>query len=138
LLPAGDKSGKPDEVQKTGREILDKLKAGADFQTLAKQYSKGPGAEQGGDLGYMAADELAPFIAQGIRHLKMNEISGLLQGPGGYYILKVFGIDSKKVEKTDPALREKVRKTLYDQEVNRKFQEWVRYLESKAFIQISL
>jgi peptidyl-prolyl cis-trans isomerase SurA len=138
LLPVGDKYGKPEEVEKTGREILDKLKGGADFKSVAKQYSKGPAAEEGGDLGYMGVDELAPGIARGIRNLKSDQISDLVQGPGGYYILKVFGFDSKKVESSDPALREKVRKTLYEREVNRRFEEWVHYLESKAFIQISL
>lgn len=138
MLPVGDKSGKPEEVEKTGRDILEKIKGGADFKTLARQYSKGPAAQDGGDLGYLAAEELAPFIAQGIQNLKTGQVSGLVQGPGGYYILKVVDIDSKKVSKTDPALREKVRRTLYEQEVNRKFEEWVHNLESKAFIQISL
>ncbi len=138
VLPVGDKYGKPEEAEKTGREILDKLKGGTDFQNLAKQYSQGPAAQEGGDVGYLAGEELAPFIAQGIRNLRKDQVSGLVQGPGGYYIIKIFDIASKKVSKSDPALREKVRKTLYDQEVNRKFEEWVHDLESRAFIQISL
>jgi peptidyl-prolyl cis-trans isomerase SurA len=138
MLPVGDKYGKPEEAEKTGRDILEKVKSGADFGTVARQYSKGPAAQDGGDLGYMAADEIAPFIAQGIQHLKTGQVSNLVQGPGGYYIIKVVDVDSKKVNKTDPALREKIRKSLYDQEVNRKFEEWVHNLESKAFIQISL
>lgn len=138
LLPVGDKYGKPEEVEKTGREILDKLKAGTDFKTLAKQYSKGPSAQEGGDLGYIAPEDVAPFIAQGIRNLKKGDVSGLVKGPSGYYILKILDIDTKKAEKSDPALREKIRQTLYQQEMNRKFEEWVHDLESKAFIQISL
>jgi peptidyl-prolyl cis-trans isomerase SurA len=137
-LPVGDKNAKPEEAQKTGREILEKLKGGADFQSMAKQYSKGPAAQEGGDVGYLAAEEMAPFIAHGIRNLRKDQVSDLVPGPGGYYILKVFDIDSKKVSKSDPALREKVRRTLYEQEVNRKFEEWVHDLESRAFIQISL
>lgn len=138
VLPVGDKYGKPEEAEKTGREILDKLKGGADFRSLAKQYSKGPAAQEGGDVGYLAGDELAPFIGQGIRNLRKDQVSGLVQGPGGYYIIKLFDIDSKKISKTDSALHEKVRKNLYEQEVNRKFEEWVHDLESKAFIHISL
>ncbi len=138
ILPVGDKYAKPEEAEKTGREILEKLKGGADFQSLAKQYSKGPAAQEGGDLGYLATDELAPYIAQGIRNLKKDQVSGLVQGPGGYFIIKIFDIDTKKVSQSDPVLREKVRRTLYEQEVNRKFEEWVHDLESKAFIQISL
>jgi peptidyl-prolyl cis-trans isomerase SurA len=138
LLPIGEKFGKPEETEKTGREILDKLKNGADFQNMARQYSKGPAAQEGGDIGYMAAEELSPFIAQAIRNLGKGQISGLVRGPGGFYIIKIFDIDSNKVSKSDPAMREKVRRQIYDQEVNRKFEEWVHDLESKAFIQVSL
>jgi len=138
FLPVGDKYAKPEEAEKIGREVLEKLKSGADFQSLAKRYSKGPAAQEGGDLGYLATDELAPYIAQGIRNLRKDQVSGLVQGPGGYFIIKIFDIDNKKVSQSDPALREKVRRTLYEQEVNRKFEEWVHDLESKAFIQISL
>ena len=138
LLPVNDKTGKPAEVEKAGREILDKLKNGADFRNMAKQYSKGPAADDGGDIGYMAADEIAPYIAQGIKNLKKDEISDLVRGPGGFYILKVIDFENKKLNKSDPATREKIRKILFEQEVNHKFEEWVHDLESKAFIQISL
>ncbi len=105
---------------------------------MARQYSKGPAAQEGGDIGYMTAEELAPFIAQGIKGLGKGQTSGLVQGPGGIYILKILDVDHDKLSKSDPAMREKVRQHLYQQEVNRKFQEWVHDLESKAFIQISL
>ena len=75
---------------------------------------------------------------QGIKNLKKGEISDLVRGPGGFYILKVIDFDNKKLNKSDPAAREKVRKLLFEREVNRKFEEWVHDLESKAFIQISL
>jgi peptidyl-prolyl cis-trans isomerase SurA len=136
ILPVGDK--KPEEAEKTGREVLEKLKGGADFQDMAKQYSKGSTAQNGGDVGYLEPDEIAPFIAQGIRGLRKDQVSGLVQTPSAYYIAKIFDIASKKAAKSDPDVREKVRKALYEQEVNRKFEEWVHDLESRAFIQISL
>ena len=80
MLPVGDEYGKPQEVEKTGHEIVEKLKGGADFKDLAKQYSKGPAASDGGDLGYMAPEDLAPFIAQGIHNLKKDQVSALLRG----------------------------------------------------------
>ncbi len=86
----------------------------------------------------MTSDEIAPFISKAIRDLKKGEMSDLVQGPGGYYILKVLDIDVKKLDTSDQTFREKARNYLYNQEVNRKFEEWVRDLESKAFIQISL
>ncbi len=136
FLPADEKNKA--DVEKTGREVLEKLKSGSDFRSLAKQYSKGPAVEDGGDIGFMSPDELAPYIAEGIKGLKREEISGLVRGPNGYYLLKVFDVEVLKQNKSDPSLREKVRRELYQKEVNRKFEEWVRNLEAKAFIQTSL
>ncbi len=126
------------EVEKTGLEISEKLKAGGDFRQFARQYSKGPAVQEGGDIGFLSHEELSPGLAGAVKDLKKGEMTGLVKGSNGYYILKVFDIDQQKLSKSDPSAREKVRKELYQKELNRKFDEWVRNLESKAFIQISL
>jgi len=138
VLPFDPKTEKREAVEKTGREVLDKIKKGADFQSMAKQYSKGVAAQTGGDVGFLGPEELAPFIAKAITGLRPGEVSDLVQGPGGYYIIKLLDLDTKILNPSDPATRERVRKYLYEQEMNRKFDEWVRGLEEKAFIQISL
>ena len=38
----------------TAKTILDQLKKGGDFATLAKQYSQGPNAAQGGSLNWVS------------------------------------------------------------------------------------
>jgi len=40
-----------DEAKTKAQEIIAKLKQGQDFSTLAKQYSQGPSASRGGELG---------------------------------------------------------------------------------------
>ncbi len=138
VLPVGGANGTPAQVKKTGTELVRELRGGADFQTLAKHYSKGPAAQQGGDVGYMDRSEVAPFIAKAIEGLKKGQESGLVQGPDGYYIVKIVDVNHKHISSADPALREKVRKMLYEQAMNRKYAEWIKNLESKAFIHISL
>ena len=39
-------------LQKEARQIIQKIKAGEDFAKLARQFSKGPGANEGGTSGY--------------------------------------------------------------------------------------
>ncbi|MCE5335530.1 MAG: SurA N-terminal domain-containing protein [Desulfobacteraceae bacterium] len=138
FLPADDKNVKFADMEKKGREALDKLKGGAEFQKMARDYSKGPAAQEGGDIGFIEPDELAPYISSAVKNLKKGEISGLIRGPNGYYIVKVFDIEQQKKDKSDPTLREKARRELYQKEVNRKFEDWVKNLESKSFIQSSL
>ncbi len=133
FLPSGDK-----DAEKTGREILGQLKSGADFRKLAMQYSKGPAVVDGGDVGYMAVDELAPHIAGAIQGLKKDQVSELVKAVTGYYIVKVIDINIQKQNASDQAVRDKVRNQLFQKEIDRKFEEWVKRLESKAFIEISL
>ncbi len=57
--------GTDDTAKARAQKLLDELKAGADFEALAKQYSEDPGsAARGGDLGWFAKGKMvAPFEA---------------------------------------------------------------------------
>ncbi len=45
------------------KDIITQLKAGANFDTLAKKYSKDSGAAQGGDLGFFKKADMVPEFA---------------------------------------------------------------------------
>jgi peptidyl-prolyl cis-trans isomerase SurA len=136
--PEGASTQKVEEVDKQARDISNRLKGGADFSNLAKEYSKGPAAPEGGDLGYISVDELSPQIEAATRGLKPGETTDLLKTPAGYFILKVIDIRREKKGSLDTSAREKAQRQLLQIEMNRKFQDWVRDLESRSFIQISL
>jgi len=82
-----DLAGKPgeDEVhakhilvdnEAEAKKIIAQLKGGADFATLAKQYSKDPsGAQQGGDLGFFKKDEMVPAFATAAFVLQPGQVS---------------------------------------------------------------
>jgi len=136
--PEGADKQKVEQVDKLALDVISRLKAGEDFSKIAKQYSKGPAAEDGGDLGYFSTDELAPQIEAATHGLKPNEMTDLLKTPSGYIIMKVVDIQREKQAVADSNAREKARKQLLQKEMDRKFQDWVRDLESRSFIQISL
>lgn len=69
-------------------EILQQLRAGADFQELARKKSIGPTAAQGGDLGYFYPGDFSPEFDEAIRNLKPGEISGVVESGGAYHIFK--------------------------------------------------
>lgn len=70
------------------KEMLVQLLQGADFETLAKERSKGASTENGGDLGYIRQ---APFqkMQNAIETLNEGDVSSVFQGPEGYYIVKL-------------------------------------------------
>jgi peptidyl-prolyl cis-trans isomerase C len=72
--------------------VLAKAKAGADFEALAKTYSKAPNASMGGDLGYATLDALAPEIGPVVFALPPGQMSAYpVRSPVGYFIVRVEG-----------------------------------------------
>ena len=51
-------------------QIIAKLNKGADFATLAKKYSKDPGAADGGDLGFFKKGDMVPAFSAAAFALK--------------------------------------------------------------------
>ena len=46
------------EITKKSKEIMSRLQDGEEFEVLAKEFSQGPGAEEGGDLGMFQIQKL--------------------------------------------------------------------------------
>ncbi len=82
----------PDAKAKA-EQILVELKAGADFEKLAKEQSQDPGsAPKGGDLGYFPAGRMvAPFEAALGKLKKPGELSDVVETQFGYHIIKLEG-----------------------------------------------
>lgn len=137
FLPVGDKS-KENEVGQLAEDIHKRLEKGDDFGRLAKEYSMGPAAQEGGDIGFIATDELAPVIESATRGLSANAFTEPMKTPQGYYIIKVVEIQREKQEVGNTAARDKARQVLFQQEVDQKYEQWIQELTEKSFIQINL
>ena len=144
FLPFPEGAKGTEETEKLARDLYGRLKSGDEFAKVAKQYSKGPAADEGGDIGFMESDELSPAIATAVISLKANGISDPVRASSGIYILKVLDIQREKAVTNavssggDPQVREKVRRQLFQSELGRKFEEWIKDLESRSYIRISL
>lgn len=80
--------------QETAQKIIDQLKAGGDFATLAKRFSGDKStAQKGGDLGWFPPDAMGnKNFADAIGLLKNNEItSAPIQTQYGWHVLQLLG-----------------------------------------------
>jgi len=118
------------------RDILARLKAGTDFQSLAREYSESPEASQGGDLGWIEPDQLPASLHDEIIKLGQDQVSGLIKSPYGFHILKLENV--KKAERLScQAAQPRIRKIIDEQKKNRLYQEWIQRLWKKSRIKIN-
>ncbi len=84
-----------DRIKKKSKDLaqalLDSIKAGADFEALAKQYSEDPGsAVQGGDLGFVQRGVFYPEFEAAAFALERGELSEVVESPVGFHIIQLI------------------------------------------------
>jgi peptidyl-prolyl cis-trans isomerase SurA len=125
------------EIQKKGEEILERLKGGVDFGELAKKFSEGPGAADGGDLGTFDAGQLDPEFKKIIDTLPEGSVSGLIHSSKGIQILKVIQKQAGKIKPFEE-VKETIYSELYRQEINRRYDSWIKGLRDSSYMRILL
>lgn len=73
------------------QNILNKLKKGADFKALAKEFSTCPSKSKGGDLGWFGPGKMVPAFEQAVKKLSHGRVSGIVQTQFGFHIIKKTG-----------------------------------------------
>ena len=94
ILIAVPEAAKPEQIQAARQEaeqILEKLRAGADFAQTAVSHSDDPQALQGGDLGWRKAGQLPSLFADIVVKMQPGEISNLIRSPSGFHIITLLG-----------------------------------------------
>jgi len=77
-------------TEEEAKKVIAELKKGADFATLAKQYSKDPGAAQGGDLGWFKKDEMVPAFSAAAFALQPGQVSDKpVKTEFGWHVIKL-------------------------------------------------
>jgi peptidyl-prolyl cis-trans isomerase C len=77
------------ENEDEAKSILEQIKGGADFASLAKEKSKDPGSAEGGDLGYFTKDQMVPQFADVAFKMYPGQLSNPVKTQFGWHIIKV-------------------------------------------------
>ena len=123
------------ELYGKAQEIAAKLKAGADFGQMAGTYSEGPGTKEGGDLGQFTVDHLEPALKSVVEALPEGGISDPLVRPNGIQIIKVVKKQTGKIRSLEE-MKEAIYGILYQDEVNRRYQNWIKELRESAYTRV--
>ncbi|HKN60913.1 MAG TPA: peptidylprolyl isomerase, partial [Candidatus Acidoferrales bacterium] len=71
-------------------QVLARLRQGEDFATVAKQVSIDPSASNGGYFNEVDPAGLRPELREALASLKSGEVSGAIQVPTGFVIVKAL------------------------------------------------
>ena len=118
------------DLKKKAEDLLRRIKEGEDFATLAKRFSDGSTAQQGGYLGVYKRGELSKQLEDQVFAMKKNQLTDVIETKQGFLILQVLEryeegeqpfekveneiMDHLYSERMEPALREYL-KTLREQ-----------------------
>lgn len=124
------------ETRKKAERILDQVRHGEDFKSLAKKYSDLPSASDGGDIGILAPDDMAPAMRTAITPLKPGELTGIIENGNEFQFYKVLSGEEKKKASSASfeAVKESIREKLQDEKMKAAYSEWVKKLKEDAFI----
>ncbi len=86
FLPANSE-GEFQEMMQGGMRLIQEMQNGAPFPLVARQFSASPTAAAGGDVGWIAATELAPELQPVAERLQPGQVSLPVRTPTGVYII---------------------------------------------------
>jgi len=77
-------------ARETAEELLAQIRAGEDFETLARRFSQDPGSAQaGGDLGWFRRGVMVPPFEDAAFRMLENQVSDVVETDFGAHIIKV-------------------------------------------------
>jgi peptidyl-prolyl cis-trans isomerase C len=137
-VPEGTPGPRKEDLRKKAEALLGRVRARGDFAALAKQSSEDPGsAAKGGDLGAFGRGQMAPAFEQAAFALKPGEVSGIVESPFGFHIIKV----SEKIparRAAFPEVKERLKQELTQQKRQQAQQSFLNSLRAKAKIETYL
>ena len=120
-------------AQAKAEDLLKQIKAGANFEDIAKKSSDGPTAADGGTLGNFERGKLAKAIEDATFSLKPGEVTNVIQTKQGYVILKVVDHQQAGVPAFKDALP-KIQDALYYQKMQPALRAYLTKLREDAYL----
>jgi peptidyl-prolyl cis-trans isomerase SurA len=117
--------------------LRQRIADGSNFAEIARLNSDDTGsATRGGDLGWVVPGDLVPEFERAMNELKLNELSQPVRTPFGMHIIQVLGRRTADVSADRKRLE--ARKVLRERRSDEAYQEWVRQLRDRAYVEVRL
>jgi peptidyl-prolyl cis-trans isomerase SurA len=116
-------------------DLLKQLRAGASFDDIAKKYSNGPSAADGGTLGTFERGKLAKELEDRTFAMKSGEITDVIRVKQGYTILRVDDHQAAGVPPMKDVLP-KIQDALYYDKLQPALRAYLTKLREENYIKV--
>jgi peptidyl-prolyl cis-trans isomerase SurA len=124
------------EARNRLRGLKERLDNKAGFAELARVHSEDASASRGGELGWLSPGDTVPEFERAMNALKPGVVSEPVQSPFGWHLIEV------QERRTEDMSRERqrlaARQELRARKSDEAYQEWVRQLRDKAYVELRL
>jgi peptidyl-prolyl cis-trans isomerase SurA len=120
-------------AQAKASDLLKQIRDGANFEDIAKKYSDGPSAADGGALGIFKRGQLAKELEDKTFAMKSGEVTDVIRTKQGYVILRVDDHQMAGV----PPMKEvmlKIQDALYYEKLQPALRAYLTKLREEAYI----
>jgi peptidyl-prolyl cis-trans isomerase SurA len=131
--------GKKDEelpdLKKKAETALKRVKDGEDFGEIAKRFSDGSTAKQGGFLGVYKRGELSKELEDKVFAMKKNDLTDVLDTKQGYLVLQVLE-HYDEGEQPLSKVENEITDHLYSERMEPKLREYLKTLREQSYVVI--
>jgi peptidyl-prolyl cis-trans isomerase SurA len=124
------------EARRRLESLKERLDNKADFAELARLHSEDTSASRGGDLGWLSPGDTVPEFEQAMNVLEPVQISDPVQTPFGWHLIQVLARRDEDMSKERQRLT--ARTALHARKSDESYQEWLRQLRDRAYIEYRL
>lgn len=116
--------------------LRERIISGADFGELAKLNSDDSSAVNGGDLGWLYPGDTVPEFERAMTNLKVGEVSESFKTTFGWHLMQV--LERRTADVSGERKRMEARQILRERKADEAYQEWLRQLRDRAFVEYRL
>jgi peptidyl-prolyl cis-trans isomerase SurA len=116
-------------------DLLKQIRAGASFDEIAKKYSDGPSAAEGGALGVFERGKLAKALEDKTFAMKAGDVSDVIRTKEGFIILRVDEHQSAGI----PPMKEvlpRIEDALYYQKLQPALRAYLTKLREDTYVKV--
>jgi len=126
------------EAKRKATDLMEKVRAGADFARLAADNSDDEQTKfSGGELGWIERGSIDTEWEVIVFAMNKGEVRGPITGPRGLHVFQVTEVERNQ-QKPFAQMKEQLRNEIFRKEMERQTKLWLDELREKAHIQMKL